>query len=476
MGWKGTSFILMSCVALAACGLLFDFDYDTTRRVGIDSPDAIGAFDFDVPATISVPAGGVFAMPIGIRRRDGFAGSVLVVAEAPLPDGLSTSGAITIPEDATSGAIGVAATPESSGTRTLTLLATSSSGRQTARVEVSIMHASCSPDRSFGGTGNVSANTAGAAPGRVAGHTINATSAGIAATALDEAGDPFLFTVTPAGVMTQAPSAYQALVLQDGVIAVEHGATSTLRRQPGVGFGNGGSLVVPLAIPASGRAFVVLADIYVVGFAQGSNLSRWAVFGATLAGQPAAFGTGGLSAEIDAGGPSNVVALVPSGGGFVACGATGALAARHGVIARWTATGAADASFGSGGRVDLPPGSEVWDCAPRPGGLIIAGRIDNSSKVFALRDDGTRDSSFADLPLLAVSNPAVVDDRRGGAIVLDSASLRRLSPSGARDTTFGDAGTCSLGAGWDHLAVQPDGRLVVTSGEAARLVVTRLWP
>jgi uncharacterized delta-60 repeat protein len=133
------------------------------------------------------------------------------------------------------------------------------------------------------------------------------------------------------------------------------------------------------------------------------------------------------------------------------------------VIARFTAAGQPDPSFGGDGIViEAPAGSSsasIHGIAPLPGGgLVVAGQVDDRFAVGRYRDDGTLDPGFGEAGVARVTTGtrqrgrghavAVQPDGRvlaAGDTNADGNSrtwtLARLTASGAPDASFGGTGT-----------------------------------
>lgn len=137
-----------------------------------------------------------------------------------------------------------------------------------------------------------------------------------------------------------------------------------------------------------------------------------------------------------------------AGGGIAVAGDVGSLATHIG-LARLTADGAPVAQFGTGGKVLGPQGTARAVAFDPDGGILVAGAAAPtfSGAVLRFNPDGSRDD--------------------GGATDADAAS------------TFGTAGLAASGtpSPAQRLAVQPaDGRIVVAGSSGGNLVVRRLTP
>jgi uncharacterized delta-60 repeat protein len=170
-------------------------------------------------------------------------------------------------------------------------------------------------------------------------------------------------------------------------------------------------------------------------------------------------------------------------------------------IARFMPDGSLDTSFGSGGMVTTSFGTG-YDCATRvvvqpDGGIVVAGFTSSAWAFARYTVDGTLDGSFGSggrVTLNIGGSPALRDfelmpDGRfiaaGGAS--SSGTFRmavgRMTPTGARDITFGTAGVVYTQVGnasavASSVEMQVDGRIVAAGytfdqGAGEDLVVTR---
>lgn len=156
--------------------------------------------------------------------------------------------------------------------------------------------------------------------------------------------------------------------------------------------------------------------------------------------------TFGIVATSFAPGAVRACGVVAHDGMLIAVGVT--TANPHIVIARYTADGALDTTFGDGGTVSTSiafdthaPNAVLIDAAAR---LVVVGAASGLPAIARILADGTPDRTFGD----------------GGVAALD----------------FGIAG----GTGGHAVAFEPDGRIVLTGevGPAGgeHMVVARLWP
>jgi len=192
----------------------------------------------------------------------------------------------------------------------------------------------------------------------------------------------------------------------------------------------------------------------------------------------------------------NAVA-VDSDGSIVAAGVTDADGPPHVALARYTADGALDGGFGSGGLLDINAGastnasSEAHALLIQPDGkLLVAGYASGTSNsdflVMRLHADGTFDTTFGTNGIVRtpigtgedIGNAMVLQpDGRivvaGTAVITDNRhdfAIARYTNTGALDPTFGSGGftTTPVGPGDDvayALTQMPWGRFVAAGSE-----------
>jgi len=192
----------------------------------------------------------------------------------------------------------------------------------------------------------------------------------------------------------------------------------------------------------------------------------------------------------------NAVA-VDSDGSIVAAGVTDADGPPHVALARYTADGALDGGFGSGGLLDINAGasanasSEAHALLIQPDGkLLVAGYASGTSNsdflVMRLHADGTFDTTFGTNGIVRtpigtgedIGNAMVLQpDGRivvaGTAVITDNRhdfAIARYTNTGALDPTFGTGGftTTPVGPGDDvayALTQMPWGRFVAAGSE-----------
>src|SRR5262249_50687812 len=159
-----------------------------------------------------------------------------------------------------------------------------------------------------------------------------------------------------------------------------------------------------------------------------------------------------------------------------------------GVLARFLDDGALDPSFGTGGFAPAIPNASIYDLYVAHDGTITVGGYGNLlgqrhlDVVARMTADGALDHTFGSDGLAAFKGG---DEPIGGMVVLDDGSVvavgsqgedgaqqnvvvARLEPSGAFDQTFGDGGivVTDLGATTHGRAVvvRQDGTIVIAGG------------
>jgi uncharacterized delta-60 repeat protein len=190
----------------------------------------------------------------------------------------------------------------------------------------------------------------------------------------------------------------------------------------------------------------------------------------------------------------NAVVMLPSGAVLLAGNSDGKAS-----MARFNADGTPDTTFGDGGLLidDLMPGvpSRIHTLLLQPDGKLIAvgntGLVPNVSAIVLRYDaSGARDVSFGvagTVPLALAAQPgAALLDAAGRAVFAAAATnaivVGRVLPDGTMDTSFGtDAGYAlfNLGATTfqaNAIAEAPDGRLIVAGPSDNHVGLLRLWP
>ncbi len=194
------------------------------------------------------------------------------------------------------------------------------------------------------------------------------------------------------------------------------------------------------------------------------------------------FGSSG-KVTTDAGGGSVAGSALQPDGKLVVAGTAGNGTAgeRDFLLARYTADGSLDATFGGDGTVVTDAGDEFDDAEALAiqgdGKIVVLG--DNGEGIVAARysPNGSLDPTFAGDGIrslnagdqVGATDVAIQSD---GRIVLLGASdffMTRLNSDGSTDTTFGNDGTVltDFGGTFDDaaaLAIQPDGKVVAVGG------------
>lgn len=273
-------------------------------------------------------------------------------------------------------------------------------------------------------------------------------------------------------------------------------------------FGSGGVVVLDIAGGADrSAALTLLPDgrVLVTGTASAGGVDGFALVRLSPDGSPdARFGSGGtVRTTIAEGGlRASGLALLPDGGVLVA-GTLSRLPPTQPpstiVLARYSAGGAPEVSFGSGGVVVSPlAGSSAAALALQPDGkILIAGAVAGQSGTGALlrfNADGSPDSDFGVAGVARVTlagtetNATALALQPNGRIVVAGRAvfgvstpggvvqvapdrgaclfIARFSGNGAPDAGFAGSGVAALTIGSDHdagalaLALQPDGGIV----------------
>jgi len=142
------------------------------------------------------------------------------------------------------------------------------------------------------------------------------------------------------------------------------------------------------------------------------------------------------------------------------------LVARDNDLARFTSSGTPDSSFGTGGLVTLS--SVDRDLALQPDGKIVVLVGLTSEVLERFNSDGSVDRSFGSGGQVML-NPnqaeVVVALQTDGRIIVAGSQLDRFNPDGTIDSSFGTNGQVTLSVPAEAVAVQPDGRIVVAGSE-----------
>ena len=256
--------------------------------------------------------------------------------------------------------------------------------------------------------------------------------------------------------------------------------------EPDAGFGTVGRVFTAQGSTAQGRAVAVAGDGTIVtgGWMQGSGFAMDFLMSRHLANGKLddSFGTGGHATAGYGGATGNALAL-QADGKILFAGYNGLLEYKP-IVLRYAANGTLDPAFDGDGKLQLDWGSDddqAEAIAVRDGKILVAGSA--GAKGFALSRlnmDGSLDTSFGTngTVTLAAGDSlaeamAVAPD---GAIVLAGGKhVVRITPGGALDESFGEDGIVQLP---DHalraVAVQSDGKVLVTGGKSDKVVLVRL--
>lgn len=484
-------------------------------------------------------------LTVDITRPSGFTGPVTVQLSG-LPAGAS-SPQVTIPAGQTTATVTVSAAALAAHSQpTNATLTASAAGlaNVTKGVTVTVRGPAGSLDTTFG-TGGVATTAFGTGEDFGYATAIQADGKIIVAGSVDGSGTDFAVArYTRDGALDatfgtggkvrfdfsgKSDVARAVAIQSDGKIVVA-GSTVTASNEerfgivrltstgsPDSSFGTGGRVVTAFTGSGSDRAHAVLVQgsghIVVGGFANFSAtgldfaLARYTSTGAL----DSSFGSGGtVTTAIRTNTGSDVVhALAEQAGKIVAVGGEGDFQA-----ARYTASGALDGTFGTGGKVNALFGSTIGvanavavDAQNR---LVLAGQRDNDTAAARLNSNGTLDTTFGTGGKAVVAYSAVNwDVAEGVAVQTDGAvvlagwrmpegggsatdfTVTRLTSAGALDATFGTNGTVitavAPGIKTDQahaVALQPDDRIPATRIVAVGdrndsnndLALTRYWP
>jgi uncharacterized delta-60 repeat protein len=258
-------------------------------------------------------------------------------------------------------------------------------------------------------------------------------------------------------------------------------------------FNGTGKVITPILNNEEGRSVAVQSDgkIVVAGNANPSANSDFALVRYRADGMlDSSFGTGGKVTTAIGGGTDvgNGVAVQPDGK-IVVAGRASIGGSEDFALARYTANGTLDTSFGTGGVVTTPIGSGNDQgrsvALQSDGKIVVAGhaRVGSTDDIALVRYnlDGTLDNSFGAGG--KVTTPVGSSADIGTSLVLqndgkivvagyarvgstDDFALVRYNADGTLDSTFGTAGkvTTPIGAGQDQansVALQSDSKIVV---------------
>jgi len=261
-------------------------------------------------------------------------------------------------------------------------------------------------------------------------------------------------------------------------------------------FGTGGIVTTSISIGDKANAVAIQSDgkIVAAGYSNNGSLTSFALIRYNANGSlDTTFGTGGIVTNTIVSGYSNASGIaVQADGKIVLAGSCNDGSKLDFAVARYTANGSLDTTFGTNGVVATSVGSTsdiANSVAIQPDGkIILAGASSNSSynSDFALvryTADGLLDTTFGTGGVVVTAivsgndTPYTVAVLTDGKIIAagysyngsnEDFALVRYIAGGSLDTTFGTGGivTTAIGTGNDTvsgLAIQADGK-IVTAG------------
>jgi len=209
-------------------------------------------------------------------------------------------------------------------------------------------------------------------------------------------------------------------------------------------------------------------------------------------------GDGKVTTPFPVGSFANALAIQADGNIVAVGAAAGGSGTGEFAVARHETDGGLDATFGSGGMVTTPiaggEGDEARSVAIQPNGKIVVGGTDSYQRVAVVRyrANGTLDDSFGGDGIVRrdlSGGEDVVHDiaiQANGRIVAAGYAGReprftvlRYRSDGRLDRSFGDRGAVQIARRWGvarSVALQPDGRIVVTGYDSYGLLIARYLP
>ena len=245
---------------------------------------------------------------------------------------------------------------------------------------------------------------------------------------------------------------------------------------------------------AAALAILPSGDILAAGSASWSDgdkfSSSFAVARYTSAGSlDSTFGKGGVTQTAFAKANAQLAGIVVQPDGKIVAAGSGVGSGNGNdfnaiLLARYKANGSLDSTFGTAGKATTAHALDYQGGPPalQNGKIVVAGDDDAESPVVArYTANGRLDTTFGDHgfatvsgPLVASTPPAVVT-QRNGAILLDLPgatggteamdALVRLTPTALPDPSFGTAGVALLpSSGSTSLELETDGKVLVGGG------------
>jgi uncharacterized delta-60 repeat protein len=261
----------------------------------------------------------------------------------------------------------------------------------------------------------------------------------------------------------------------DGMAVARYNADGSLDTS----FGQDGKVSVPFDRGGYVNRVAVQPDGKII-LAGGSNLDFVVVRLNPDGSLDTTFGNGGISQVDFAGRTDNLygLALRPDGKILVAGSASTSAADFDFAVLQYNADGSFDSTFGSGGKVVLGTAGkreEIRDVSLLADGRIaVAGSVNGMGAVARLTAGGAFDTSFGTggLVVTRLSQPlgTVLALKGGGVLVAGGDGSRfvaaRLTGSGAFDTSFGVNGMSKVDFGYDYeyvsdLTIQKGGKIVL---------------
>jgi uncharacterized delta-60 repeat protein len=209
-----------------------------------------------------------------------------------------------------------------------------------------------------------------------------------------------------------------------------------------------------------------------------------------------AFGTGGtVTTSFPGGSYASAVAIRPDGRIVAVGGAAGGSGTGEFAVVRYATDGSLDASFDGDGMVTTPiagGGDDARSVAIQPNGKMAVAGTDSGERFAVVRylADGSLDDSFGGDGIVRTNLTSGTDvgadmviQADGRIVVVGPAgqasrfALVRYRSDGTLDPKFGDGGKVIGRRGVPRaVALQPDGKIVVTGYDVYGLVVARFLP
>ncbi|WP_084046320.1 Ig-like domain-containing protein [Deinococcus hopiensis] len=445
-------------------------------------PQPNGNFDLNLSGDkLPIVTGTAASLTVNVTRKNGFTGAV-TLSLGGLPDGASAAPITLAPDQASATVtVGAAANAPHSQPTAVTLSAAATGAATVMKaLTVTVRGPAGSLDTTFG-------------------------AGGIAVTPVGAGEDvPYAVAAQPDGGLTVVGSS--ASNVSDDFTVVRYTRDGALDAT----FGSGGKVSIDFAGKADiARAVAHQSDgkiVVVGGVTNAGNEERFGVARLNANGTlDSSFGQGGkvVTAFAGSGADRASAVLVQPDGSIVVGGHASLSSSASGMdfaLARYTAVGVLDASFGNGGQVitAMTPGgaADAVHALALQGGKIIAAGGEGDFKAARYTASGTLDASFGTGgkvssvfggSVATVSGIALDAQNRlvlAGQSQNDTAAVR-LSENGALDTTFGDGGKKIIAVNpdnWDAaqgVSVQADGKVVLGGwvygvGSQSNFAVTRL--